>query len=143
MLPIVSGGRKPIVIEADWTIGLDLTSIFVLDHLDLLERTLRSFFKVKVTAEAMESLYVERLTVRFHQPARIKAAKEIQRLVNDRRIRIVEATSASTELVDEVSAGSGGASRNMPARQRCDYLREAHLPGSVIDGSSGGHVGIR
>ena len=102
MLPIVSGNRKPTDIEGDWTIGLDLTSIYVLDYLDLLRVALNVLSQVRITAETMESLYIERFAVRFHQPARIKAAKEIQRIVNRGRMRRVDATLAPTALVEEV-----------------------------------------
>ena len=102
VLPIVSGNRKPTAIDGGWTIGLDLTSIYVLDYLGLLDVALNSISHVKITAETMESLYLERFAVRFHQPARIKAAKEIQRIVNGGHMRRVDATSAPAELVDEV-----------------------------------------
>ena len=82
MFPIVAGGRNPIEVEKEWTLGLDLTSIMVLDQLGLLEIAIRAFRHVKIASDVMESLFREKEQVRFHQPSRIAAAKQLRELQN-------------------------------------------------------------
>ena len=87
MLPIISGGRAPTELQESWTIGLDVASVMVLTHLDLLEQSLRAFHHVKLAPDLMELLFRERDETRFHQPSRIEAAKEIQRLEHTGRVQ--------------------------------------------------------
>ena len=75
VLPIVTGGRNPVELRQDWTIGLDVTSIMILSHIGLLEMAIESFHHVKLSPDIMEFLLHERDQVRFHQPSRIAAAK--------------------------------------------------------------------
>ena len=103
VLPIISGARNPVDVQPDWTVGLDLTAVLVLDHLGLLHRALESFGHVKLPAEMMEALYVEQFAVRFHQPARVQAAKVIRRLVDGGRIHTVGVAETPPELVEEVA----------------------------------------
>ena len=102
LLPIVSGARSPVELDAD-SIALDLTSVLVLDSVGLLDQALESFGHVKLPAEAMETLYFERLAVRFHQPTRVRSAKAIRQLVDHGRLQVVDSATAPTSLVEEVA----------------------------------------
>ena len=56
ILPIIAGVRNPIVLREHWTIGLDVTSIMVLAHLDLLKTAVDAFHHVKLAPDIMEHL---------------------------------------------------------------------------------------
>ena len=80
ILPIISGGRSPVELQENWTIGLDVTSVMVLAYLGLLEQTVDAFHHVKLAPDIMEFLFRERDETRFHQPSRITAAREVRDL---------------------------------------------------------------
>lgn len=103
VLPIVSGGRQPVELQEDWTIGLDISSIIVLSYLGLLEKAIDAFHHVKLAPETMGLLFQERNRVRFHQPSRIKAAEEIRDLVNTSRLRTAtDLPSPDQAIAEEV-----------------------------------------
>ena len=102
VIPILSGVRRPVQLEDHWTVGLDLTSILVLVHVGLLETTIDALGHVKITHDAMATLYAERDAVRFHQPALVQQAKQIRRLFDRDRIKVVEdAFVSNTAAVEE------------------------------------------
>ncbi len=103
VLPIVTGGRNPVELRQDWTIGLDATSIMILSHLGLLEMAIEAFHHVKLSPDIMEFLLHERDQVRFHQPSRIAAAREVRDLQNQGRLRAADgAAELPKALTDEV-----------------------------------------
>ena len=105
LLPIIAGGRNPVQLQAEWTIGLDVSSIMVLDYLNLLKTAVNAFRHVKLAPEIMDSLFQERDEVRFHQPSRIAAAQQVRGLLDKGGIkatRLIARPSAS------VSAELGG-----------------------------------
>ena len=103
ILPIVTGGRNPVELQQDWTIGLDVTSIMILSYLGLLETAVESFHHVKLSPDIMEFLLRERDEVRFHQPSRIAAARQVRDLQNQGRLRVADgAAELPKALTDEV-----------------------------------------
>ena len=103
ILPIIAGARNPIELQENWTIGLDVTSIMILTHLDLLEKAFGVFHHVKLAPDTMEYLLRERDAVRFHQPSRIAAAKQVRDLQGRRYLRAADNLAASPEIItDEV-----------------------------------------
>ena len=103
ILPIVTGGRNPVELQQDWTIGLDVTSIMILAYLGLLEKAIGAFHHIKLSPDLMEFLLHERDEVRFHQPSRIAAARRVRDLQNQGRLRAVDHLVAPPKaLTDEV-----------------------------------------
>ena len=103
ILPIVTGGRNPVELQQDWTIGLDVTSIMILSYLGLLETAIEAFHHVKLSPDIMEFLLRERDEVRFHQPSRIAAARQVRDLQNQGRLRVADgAAELPKALTDEV-----------------------------------------
>ena len=86
------------------TIGLDVTSVMVLAHLDLLKQTIDSFHHVKVAPDILECLFQELYDTRFHQPSRIVEAKKVRGLMRCRTdFRSPALYSSLTQaLIDEV-----------------------------------------
>ena len=103
ILPIISGGKTPIELQNDWTVGLDITSIFILFHLELLDTVFDSFHHIKFAPNVIETLFLERKEVQFHQPYLIKKAKQIKQLLKIGQIQTEENLPASLNLIsDEV-----------------------------------------
>ena len=92
-----------IELQDDWTIGLDVTSIMVLTHLDLLETTFDAFRHIKLAPDVMEFLFREKVEVRFHQPSRIRAAKQVRELQIRGQLRTTDNVVVPPEAItDEV-----------------------------------------
>ena len=103
VFPIIAGGREPVELREDWTIGLDISSVLVLSHIGLLTKAIRSFRHIKLAPNIMELLFQERGEARFHQPSRIKAAQQVLELHSGGRLVAVDgATAAPESLVEEV-----------------------------------------
>ena len=106
ILPIIAGGRNPVELQDDWTIGLDVTSILVLSHLGLLETAVAAFHHVKLAPDVMEFLFREKSEVRFHQPSRIRAAKQVQQLQSQGQLRAADKLAVPPNaLTEEVGLG--------------------------------------
>ncbi len=103
ILPIASGSRGPVTIEDGWTIGLDLTSIFLLKRLGLLDRALDTLGNVMLSPDVFTALFTERHMARFHQPSQIKKAQELETECDSDRIRCVaKQVAVKSELSSEV-----------------------------------------
>ena len=102
-LPVVSGERGPVEIQRSWTIGLDVTSVMVLEYLGLLEHTIDAFDGIRLSPDVMELLFQERYEVRFHQPSLVNSAKEVEALQHAGRIALAaDIGHPPKELIDEV-----------------------------------------
>ena len=109
ILPVIAGGQNPIELQEDWTIGLDVTSIIVLAHLDLLETAVGAFHHTKLAPDIMEFLFRERDEVRFHQPSRIAAAKRVRELQSRGQLRAADNLAAPPKaIIDEVGLELAG-----------------------------------
>ena len=101
-LPIASADRTDVRVDGDWTVGVDVTSIMVLQHLGILEHALDAFRHIKFSPSIFEVLFQERTEARFHQPSRIAAAKLILELHGRNKIEILEPINkAPSSLVQE------------------------------------------
>ena len=103
ILPIVSGSRAPMAIDDAWVVGLDLTSIFLLERLGFLGRALDTLGPVALSPDVFTALFTERHMARFHQPSQIRKAQELEAECDSGRIRCLSnQTTASNELSSEV-----------------------------------------
>ncbi|MYB31627.1 MAG: hypothetical protein F4Y20_03625 [Acidobacteria bacterium] len=105
ILPIAPGGRKPVRISRDWTVALDLTSVFVLHTLGLLEAALDALGNTVLSPDVFAVLFSERHMARFHQPSQIRNAREL-RLESDagRVCTVPEGAILDGDLTAEVGA---------------------------------------
>ncbi len=109
ILPVIAGGQNPIELQDDWTIGLDLTSILILDRLDLLETTVAAFHHTELAPNIMEFLFRERDEVRFHQPFRTAAATNVRELQSREQLRAAINLGAPPRTsIDEVGLELAG-----------------------------------
>ena len=103
LLPIVSGNREMVALQDNWTVALDITSVMVLSHLELLDRVLAIFANIKLAPDAMELLFQEQADVRFHQPSRVEAAKEVMELREAQQVRVAgDMVRPPHSITDEV-----------------------------------------
>ena len=117
ILPIVSGSRELVPIPEDWSIGMDVTSVLVLKHLDLLAPTLNALGKVVLSPDIFVALFGERHMARFHQPSQIRNARELQDAYDSGHIQCLpDAVVSNSDLVLEV--GPQLAALLMEARSR-------------------------
>ena len=101
ILPIISGERSPIELQEDWTIGLDVSSIMVLSYLGLLETAINAFCHVKLSPDVVELLFRENFEVRFHQPSRIKAVKQVRELQRREQLGTADHLAAPPKVISE------------------------------------------
>ena len=99
MLPIIAGGRSSVELQKNWTVGLDITSIIILSNLGLLDKMIDSFECVKIAPETMTFLMLEKNKILFHQPSQIKAARQLQGLVNSSHIQMVSTSKAPPSTI--------------------------------------------
>ena len=90
LLPIISGGRPQVELQKIFNIGLDITSILILSHLDLLDDVFDAFEHVRLAPDVMNTLFGERQEVQFHQPYLGKKAKQVRNLINSGQLRIAD-----------------------------------------------------
>lgn len=101
-LPIAAAGRSDIEIDENWTVGIDVTAVFVLQYLGILEMALNSFSHTKFSPDIFEHLFRERTEARFHQPSRIDGARRLLKLHGRNRVQVLEPEQRPPRsLIDE------------------------------------------
>lgn len=86
------------------SIALDLTTIFVLHHLAILDVVVSAFDHVTLPANTLAQILTERQKVRFHQPSRLKEAEALTKEVQRGRLKICT-NFAPKDLALEVEVG--------------------------------------
>ncbi len=103
MLPVVASGRPVMEVDEDWIVGVDVTSVMVLYYLGVLQDALDSFRHIKFSPDIMEHLFREEADVRFHQPSRIRDARNFLKLHEKEQLKVSDmAGNCSRDLVEEV-----------------------------------------
>ena len=102
-IPAFSGQRQPTPLVTSATVGLDYTTLLTLDFLDLLDKVFDAFDTVYVPHSALAWLFEERQNASFHQPSRIKDARQVLHLLATYSLeRLSPSTIADRELSDYV-----------------------------------------
>ena len=134
-VPVVFGGRTPVGLEADWSIGMDITSILVLHNLDLLDTVFEVFHRIKLPPDIMACLFAEQDRVRFHQPSRVSDGQQVRNLYNLQRFRLVDEPEAPADaVVEEVGREHAAllrAARRDSGKVVC--VLPIHRPGSLME----------
>lgn len=103
IIPIVSATRQPVMINSEWTVGLDTTSLLLLGHLGILRLTIDSVKQVALAPDTMVFLLNELQRVVFHQPSRVKSAEEIRELLNRGQLTPIDSPPEPPKwLIEEV-----------------------------------------
>ena len=134
-IPIFAGRREPIQLQENWTIGLDVSSVLVLDYLGLLEKAINSFHHVKLAPNIMEHMLREQQEVRFHQPSRVREAQQVLALENQGQLALSDGPRMPPEAISDEVGAELGALLNM-ARQKNGKVVctvPIHQAGSLTD----------
>lgn len=98
-----SGARPSKVQVEPRRVALDLTAIFTFARLGLLPTLIAYFERILVPDQLLVWLFLERQSVAFHQPSRIKDAQSLKRLLADGSIKIfVPQKQANASLSQDV-----------------------------------------
>lgn len=102
-IPAYSGQRQPTPLNTGGQVGMDITALLTLSLLNLLDKALDAFDTVHLPHSTLGWLFNEKQRVAFHQPSRIKAARQIRDLIaTDELERLSPSTVADSELSVQV-----------------------------------------
>ena len=97
-----SGARPPVAGEHD-SIALDPSALLTLGLLGVTEKVLRSFTRVFIAHSTLGWILEERQRAKFHQPSRVKEARELLLLLGSSALRTFESsTNADNDLAIEI-----------------------------------------
>ena len=103
VIPVYSGQRATRCMELAGSVAMDSTALLTLAFLDLLDTALAAIDSVWIPHCTMTWLFQERQQVAFHQPRRVREAREIRDLLaRDRLHRFVSTSIADPDLVSEI-----------------------------------------
>ena len=135
LVPVVFGGRPSVELEGDWAVGLDITSILVLQYLDLLESVFEVFQRIKLAPDVMPCLFQEQDRVRFHQPSRVRDGQQVRTLYNRQRLRVAaDPGTPPRSISEEIGRGLAAllqAARNHGGKVVC--VLPIHRPDSLME----------
>ena len=77
-IPAYSGRREPLSLDTDRQIGMDATALLTLSFLNMLDDALDAFDTIHIPHSTLRWLFDEKQRVAFHQPSRIKDARQIR-----------------------------------------------------------------
>ena len=104
VIPIRHGAKVVEELQKMSSAAFDLTSLYVLEHVDLLDPLLDHLSEVVLPPNLMALLFYERHRVLFHQPSRVEQAKRIHGLIVDGTIRVLTHHAGDVKLAEEVGA---------------------------------------
>ena len=103
IIPAYSGQRQPLSLDTSRQIGMDVTVLLTLSFLDLLDEALDTFDKVHIPHSTLNWLLNEKQRVAFHQPSRIKDARQIRDLLATGDLeKFSPSTGSDSELSEQV-----------------------------------------
>ena len=103
IIPAYSGQRQPLSPDNSRQIGMDATALFTLSFLDLLDEALDAFDTVHIPHSTLSWLFDEKQRVAFHQPSRIRDARQIRDLLATGALeKFSPSTVSDSDLSDQV-----------------------------------------
>jgi hypothetical protein len=136
--PILAfSGSRPLVGLGDTQrIAFDLTAIFTLEYLGLLERAISTFSYMMIAPSTLSTIFTERQFLRVHQPSERAKAQRIQGLVSSGLLRLIPVEAASSiaarldmdddlaTILSRASSEGGVVIRPAPVFKRGSFLEE-------------------
>lgn len=105
VIPTVSAFRNTVDMHNNWTVGVDITSLLVLERIGFLQIAIDNLKQLKITPDAMFSLFEDRSAVQFHQPALVRQAEQLRILIDRGLIKVIEGSrTLNSALVDEIGS---------------------------------------
>jgi tetratricopeptide (TPR) repeat protein len=103
VIPVRHGVRGIQEMSPVRTIAADITSLMLLEELDLLPLVKKRFERIAIPWSTMGLLLTENQSCRFHQPSRLAGAKKLRELMVANTLRtFVASGEPPKDLVDEV-----------------------------------------
>ncbi len=98
-----SGNRLLKPLDVGGSVGLDITALFTLSYLNLLDKALDVFETVHLPHSTLMWLFEEKRKVAFHQPSRIRNAYQIRSLLATENLKkIIASTVPDSDLYNQV-----------------------------------------
>ena len=102
-IPAYSGQRKPLPLDTNRQIGMDVTALLTLSFLNLLDEALDAFDTIHIPHSTLGWLFDEKQRIAFHQPSRIKDARQIRDfLATDALEKLSPSTVPNSDLSTQV-----------------------------------------
>ena len=102
VIPIRHGGRSLEQLSEIRSLAFDLSSLLLLESLEVLSETFTALEKVYLSPRLMDVLFIEHRQVRFHQPSRVEKARRILKLIDDEVIKLLSEVRPPEALVTEM-----------------------------------------
>ncbi|MBE0530052.1 MAG: hypothetical protein IH626_04435, partial [Rhodospirillales bacterium] len=102
VIPVRHGGRRTVDLTGVHKLAFDLSSLLILENLDVLQSLLDALEGVLLSPRLMDLLFVEHRQVRFHQPSLVEEAKRIREMIANTEIRLLQNVRPPRDLVKEV-----------------------------------------
>ncbi len=103
IVPAYSGQRQPLSLDTSRQIGMDATALLTLSFLDLLDEALDAFDTVHIPHSTLGWLFDEKQRIAFHQPSRIRDARQISDLLTSGALeKFSPSTRPDSELSEQV-----------------------------------------
>jgi hypothetical protein len=134
--PLSSGEVTLFDLSGVHRLALDSTTIFTLEFLGLLQKTIDAFDTIVISPSTLSSLFADRQSIRFHQPSEVTKAREIKKLLASGRLKVLRTLKTDAEiaaveidpdlkiLLDRARAGKGVVIRSAPVHKLRSFLEE-------------------
>lgn len=96
------GGRGLTDLTDMRKIAFDLTSLLLLEHLQILQPFIDNLDDIILSPRLMDILFMEHRQVRFHQPSQVEKAVRIRELIANGEIKLLQNVQSPKELIEEV-----------------------------------------
>jgi len=96
-----SGAKGPVDLSGVRSIALDITAIFTLEYLGLLNKAIHAFDEIIISPTTLSSLFLDRQFLRFRQPSQELKARQIKQLITSGKLK-----SLKSQTSDAVRASS-------------------------------------
>ena len=122
VIPAYSGRRVTRRMELACSVAMDSTALLTLAFLDVLDTAFEALDSVWIPHCTMAWLFQERQRVAFHQPRRVREAREIRDLLATDRLRwFVSTSTVDPDLVSEIGDGLAELIAEAEAHYDCDH----------------------
>jgi len=102
-IPAYSGKRQSILFDAGGVVGMDATALLTLSFLNVLNEAFDAFDTVYLPHSTLAWLSEEKQKVAFHQPSRIRNARQVRHLLaTDKLEKLVPSTMPDSDLCAQV-----------------------------------------
>ena len=103
LIPAYSGKRQPALLNMRGAIGIDATALLTLSFLDLVDKVFDAFETIYIPHSTLAWLFEEKQKADFHQPSRIRDARQLLYLLATQVIeKLVPSTVPDSNLSAQV-----------------------------------------